>query len=573
MPSKNPNESILGIKNFKNEYTSIVQSLSDITPINPVTENMNDPSTFNTRFLQLAQGIRHSFNAAGEIAIRDKKYLETFLSGYTNPIVANTIKITNINFVSYDNNSAFDINGNLIRFAENKVMLNISILGQLNVNASFIQVFINGKLAEPTEYDVYNTSYGIKCFVDKSSLSVGSTVSVTINRKYNINTITNSMKSVTIANNVSSASYVFPTNSFGTWYHTDYLKVYVKRNGVFSIIPKNNLILETDVAGGNVKVSVTNYNLLINDQLYIFNTLFWWEYNYKGAINTVPTSIILKDSTSNLPIPFLSSYDFDIYLDGLHLVPEVHYTVIESGTTEGFPVLKLFLDDAGVNSTKPSRLYITKNESCPKATLDAVYVETLDNNYNLLMKSKNSLIPFMSDLGSTYAAGYYIPNQDLRVLQRETLYLTTNTKKRDLYNQTRIVYTYDIKNIIENAKNSVNEYEQIINLIGRDNFLNYLAENGNISPVNLATFDQQTISDKLFGANGFWKYNPNYLVYTSENLEYYMSIRNGQASPLLVDSNSTTDDSAELNNYIEGSLYLNSNITKTNPDVYDSNIR
>lgn len=573
MSHRNPLETVLGIKNFKNDYLTIVQSLADITPINPTIEKLDRPETFNSRFLQLGQGIRHAFNAAGEIAIRDKKYLETFLSGYTNPIVSSTFDINAVNIKPYDNNSSFDVNGNLIRFPEERVMFNISTLAQISTQATYHWLFVNGKYINHSEFTIHNTSYGIKAFIKKSALREGDRITVTLNRKYNVNSMERSSKVVPIPRNTSTFSTVIPTNEFGSWYHTDYLKVYLKRSGNYSLIPLDKITAEPDVVSGSVRLTINGYNLLTNDELVVQNSIYYWEHiKTNTPMNQWQNEIILKDPETGRPIPFQADSDFDIFLDGVKLIPLKDYGVVEKGTPDGFPVLKFFTRPSNPASTSERfNLYIYKNEATRKEYSDYVYEETLSNDYNLIQKDEDALVPFMGRLGYTYAGGKLIPHSDLEVLERTTMYLGDNNKsKSDVFHQTKIVYTYDIKDIVEYARNETNDFDRLVNLIGRDKYLEYLMENATIKPIG----DDADLTTNVgllrpkFNSIG----NSN-AENDSENLEAYMNIRTGMPSGLVVDTNEEVSGHVELKSYFEGDLVLDANVFKSSPETYDANNR
>ena len=71
------NETILGVGNFRRDLVGLVNEVAAMPLIDPRVESLSDPDTFNSRFKALALGLRHSFNAAGDVAIRDRRYLDT----------------------------------------------------------------------------------------------------------------------------------------------------------------------------------------------------------------------------------------------------------------------------------------------------------------------------------------------------------------------------------------------------------------------------------------------------------------------------------------------------------------
>ena len=62
-------ETSLGVGNFRRELSGLLEPLSKVQPINPVTEDLSDVNTFNKRFKQLGEALRYCFYATGDISI------------------------------------------------------------------------------------------------------------------------------------------------------------------------------------------------------------------------------------------------------------------------------------------------------------------------------------------------------------------------------------------------------------------------------------------------------------------------------------------------------------------------
>lgn len=434
-----PNENSLGIKNYRKEWSGLVQQLTSVPIINPKTDNLADVEVFNSRFQQLAQSIRHAFNAAGDIAIRDKRYLESFLTGYTNPLVSESYTYSEPQL--YTNIPTFDLNGLAINFPEPRVMYNVSLLGSLSTTGVITWVFKNGLLLRPEHYTFMNTAYGVKCFVKATAVSVDDRIDIVVNRIFNP-TPANSIVRHTNNRDVSSTTILIPVENLGTFYHTDYLKLYLKIGNRYRLIGEKYFLADLDVMGRQVKVTIKNFTMPLNSVVYVCNTIHYYTNTVSGTGGTDwNRDIVLSENHSGdlRPVPFMTAYDFDIFYNGWKLEAGKHYSVLDGETLSGWPILRFhFTPPSGQEYT----ISIFKNEATLNKDSLIFDSEELGEKGVVIRYDNMETIPFMARLGNCFVASKYVPNSWINVLQRNVLQINpTKLKAVKTYSIRLVLFT------------------------------------------------------------------------------------------------------------------------------------
>lgn len=571
--SNNPLESALGIKNFRKEFSGIVQSLVAIPPINPVLEPLTDPKTFNTRFNQMGQALKHCYNAMGDIAIRDKRYLETFLTGYANPLITQSFKYDQPD--TYNNITAFNTTGTPLTFPEPRIAYSLTKSGQLSTTASQVWVFKNGVLLHKSLYDVVNTAYGVKCFIKATEIQPNTQIDIVVNRLYNTKS-DNCVARVKVATTASNSSFLIPVLSFGVFYHIDYLRVYLKRNGRLISIPLINLLFDIDVTGNTVKLDIRNFPLTKDEEIWVANAVF--TYTAESTITVPPAmtqaewdakrDIVLKTTIGGIesPVPYMQSSDFDVFWNGYKLIPDVHYGVIDDHTPQGYPILRL-LFTPNSNNGESNRLNIFKNDVSTRTDLSAVFERTIGNCYGLFIREETGkFLPFMSRLGHCFAAGLYVPNSKLHVKHKNILKLDDSVGiTKDFVYQTRILKTIDIGEVIEHVKTNLSEYDQVVDWIGKDNIIEQVKNHAN------NTCPPESAENKNF----LERFPLTVLDLTmtdvdSSNLSNLVETRYSSLG-LVLNTNKGISSHEELGEYFAKGLLLNSNDTTVEEYVIDVN--
>ena len=571
--SNNPLESALGIKNFRQEFSGIVQSLVTIPPINPATESLTNPATFNTRFNQMAQALKHCYNAMGDIAIRDKRYLETFLTGYANPLITQSFQYANP--LTYSNLVAFNTDGTPLTFPEERIAYSLTNSGQLSTTATQPWVFKNGVMLDKSNYTLANTAYGVKCFIKATTIAANDKIDIVVNRIYNTisdNCVARIPSTKTALNN----SFLIPITAFGIFYHTEYLKVYIKRAGRVFPIPRVNIIFDIDVTGNTVKLDIRNYPVTNTDEIWVANTVFTHVLETTVVANVgmtqsawdakrdITLSAIIGGVAS--PVPYMQSSDFDVFWNGYKLIPDVHYGVIDNYTPEGYPILRLLFTPSSTHAVNNS-LRIYKNDVTILSDTSAVFEPVIGNCHGLFIREETGkYLPFMSSLGHCFAAGMYIPNSKLYVKHKNILKLDDSVGiTKDFVYQTRILKTIDIGQVIDHVKTNLSEFDQVVDWIGKENIIQQVKDHaGNVcppeSPENLSFVER-------FPANVF---DLTMSDIDSGNLSNILVTRYS-SDGLILDTNVGVTSSTELGEYFAKGLLLNTNDTTITESTINTN--
>ena len=569
-----PYESVLAQKNYRGNWTGAVTALTNVTQINPILEKLTDPETFNTRFQQLSQGIRHTMNAAADIALRDKKHLESFLSGHTNPIVTEEFAYDDPSI--YTNIPAFNLNGNPINYSEDRIMYSVTTLGTLSMTSTYAWVFKNGLLLDESFYDIVNTAYGVKCFVKASIIAPEDTINIVINKIFNPYP-KDSRQTVKLVSPKTSVTYVFPVNLFGKFYHTDYLRVYVKRNTKYILVPFDRIIKELDVTGTNIKITIKNFQMLADDSIEVYNSIYLYKYTEKRKIvanKPWKRDIVLSDTfdTDDIrPVPVGSAHDFDIFVNGYQLIPELHYGVIDNTDISfGFPILRFYFD---VPNGKEIDLKIFKNESVPRDSVNMSFFDVLSEKGLIIREQLDWYVPYMVNLGHCFIAGKYVSNNKLTHIQRNIIRVNDNVNaKREFCYQTRIVYSYDTKELVDYAKSNINEYDQVLNLVGDDFIKQKLDNDPNSNPI-IPDDNFKNKVFKEFGSENGFIFSGSKGLTDSSNLKKYLTTRISNIGPIILNSNTYLNKNMELKNYFSVNLILDANIyTSPEAEIYDVNL-
>ena len=473
-----PFETGLGINNFRREYQGQVNTLTRIPPINPVLEDLTKPETFNKRFKQVSEAQRHVFNAMGDIAIRDKRYLETFLTGYANPFVTQSFKYEYPDMRK--NVNIYDLNGNPIKFPEDRIAYTIDNTGTVNFTSVHDWVFIDGVLAPKDAYTIVNTAYGLRCFIKATFIKSNTEVTVVLNRLFNTTGVNST--TINLTKDATTFSALFPVEKFGTFYDVRYLKALVKTaTNQHRTIPNRNINFELDLTGNTVRMDIVDYPLVNGETIVVLNCI----------VPSLTERTITTSSSSSWDTRFLlvtdkdraykSALDFDVFLDGYKLIPHKHFSVIEDGDTitanTSYLVLNCNRKSTQTNH-KEFKVQIFKNESVAyNDGADIAYTEKLDCSGLFVRPVETSKLPFMTRIGHCTIGGRYTPNKDVQTLQRSVIALNRSRNEyKDFAFQTRVVRTTDITAIMDHSQRNLSEFDLALQAVGEQHVLdNYRA--------------------------------------------------------------------------------------------------
>jgi len=572
-------QTTLAIQNFRRELTGIVYPLSQVTPIDNVTEKLTDPVTFNKRFTQLGEAVKHCFNAAGDIAIRDKRYLETFFSGYTNPVVTKHYSYSNATQHYATNN--WDYNGVPITFTENMVEYNVDATGKLDFTSCYVWVFKNGLLLDSDLYSIVNTAYGVKCYIKATSVSDNDEVSIVVNRIFNNSAKYVITKAKATAN--TQASILLPISSFGTFYHDKYITIYVKRNYTdlsgntdfyFKLIPRDVYETAINVTGDTLKIDINGFDLKKDEELFVFNSVYYWNYekiSKDGSGWTNEIDLMIKD-TSNItrPIPFCSIEDFDIFFNGFHLTPGLHFTLIKGGNELVPYRIKLLFNQKDTNA--PFSLKIWHNEAVVDDKDCIIIRNGTMQNQGLLTSKSPDLIPLMPRLGHMWLSDKYINNDYLRSRHRQVMSAdaTKTNVVSSLTNaeyKLRIVQTTGLQAVLNFVVDNYSEFDIVGEWIGLDNLVSTIY--AKLPNVVLDSTNKTVIA--TFNGNKWEFYDTETAAVEQFRviLEYYQN--NNVSRPVILDANYAADATGYPMSVIGQILVLDSNMKQSEALVLDTN--
>jgi hypothetical protein len=482
-------ESALGIKNFRRDLAGLVYPLSQMKPIDFNVDDKDDEKTYNDRFKQIAAALRYCFSAAGDIAIRDKRYLATFFAGYANPLTSNTYKYADKTM--YKSMTNFDYNGVPITFTKPMIEYRINTFGTLDFSAVYTWVFKNGKLMDPSQYTLLNTAYGVKCFIADTLVANNDEISIVINRIYNVSKDHYTYTSTTAG---SSLTLIIPVSQLGTFYHQKYLKLFIERGNdpklSFYEIDQANCDWQIDVTGQNVKLEIRNLTsgstgpFRVGDIFHVVNTVYFWEYHNTNLTTPATGSwtdtkqdeielIEIYNGSKWRPVPFYFIEDFDVFFDGFLLIPGEHYTIIKGGNDFSTYKIKFLFTPAP--GTKHS-VHIWKNEACADDR-DTIIVRSDLDSHGMVVASDYTVVPVMTNLGHPFLNNKYIGNARLEEKHRRVLHVNDVTDTTNFNYKVRLLNTIDIEQVVDFVVDNLSEFDIVGEWIGTDTLVNQIYAN------------------------------------------------------------------------------------------------
>ena len=470
-----PLDFALGVDNFRREYTGQVNILTRIPPLSPIIDDLTKPEPFNKRFKQLSEAIKYAWNAVGDIAIRDKRYLETFLTGYANPFVTQSFKLADPSLRK--NVNIYDPNGTPITFPEDRIAYTLDYTGSVTFTSVFDWVFIDGVLAPKDQYTIINTAYGLRCFIKAQFIKPNTEVTVVLNRIFN--TTKKYMTAINVTTPASTFSGLFPVDTFGTFYDIRYMKVYKENSSGIVTIPDKNVKFELDVTGNTLRMDISGYPMVAGDKLVVGNCIT------PSVIEKTVDAVTIRERIALSFMAGLAFYksalDFDVFLDGYKLIPHKHFSVIEDGdsamTRSSYLVLNC---DVKVNIVKEFKLQIFKNESVGyRDGADIAEQDELDCSFLYVRPVSTSKLPFMTRIGHATTGGRYMPNNGVEALQRSVLKVDRQRNQRKEFTfQSRVVRTTDITAVMDHCQRNLSEFDLALAAVGETQVLeNYRAAN------------------------------------------------------------------------------------------------
>jgi hypothetical protein len=451
--------------NYRRDLLKRINELTLYRDIDGVTEKTSDPKVLNTRFRNLTQSMHSIFEAMADIASRDKKYLQTFFQGFVNPVYQ---KGYSYNLKSgYLTHQYFQSNGVPVSFASDdpRIYFDAGDYGDFKFNDVYEMVYRNGILMDQSQYDLYNTAYGLKLYIKDAFVSNNDQIDLTINKKFN--------PSITgwnylFTSSVSSFTTSFPVNdaNTGQLYHQKHLLLYVKTAGspFFTKVDPNLYEFVMDMSGTVINLAVEKA-FGNNDRLLALNSTMYWEKRFptiSGTTDccTLPGSALV--TSDNLPVPFISEWDFDIYLDGRKLIPLTHFRISRSIDCGSYDEV-IFLFD--IDPLVSKDIIIIKNE--PAYPEDMVLIKRDNLNVKGLEQyDPNAKFPIMPQLGTTFINGRFFNNTHQSAPHRSLLEISDVPVTNYFLYTMKVVTSSETDSILTELQALPSEMDLVVEYLG-----------------------------------------------------------------------------------------------------------
>ena len=545
--------------NYRRDLTGKVAELAKIPEIDGKLEKTTDPKTFNLRFKSITTSLRSLFDAVADLASRDKKYLQSFFQGYVNPVYVKSYRYTDKN--AYVQSTTFQSNGVPLTFPETRIFYDHNGYGVYSEVEGYPIVFKNGKLLSESNYSLYNTAYGLKLFVKSTAVANNDEITLTINKKFNSVIGGWNYPNTTIKTSLTTTIPISLINT-GNFYHIKHLKLYIRKDGrtFYSPMADNLYTITDDVSGTSIRLYV-NTHLVVGDRLQILNTTSFW---YNSTTFTTGTetcctnpTIPLVDSVTNLPVPFVSTKDFDVFYDDVRLIPDKHFSIIPSLDSYS-PDELVFLFDSLPNTTHTVKIY--KNEPYYEDDSILINKQTL-NVKGLELIPDTKRFPVMPKLGAMFISGrFYDSLNRLNNKHRRVLEVQNVDSLTDFYYLMKIVATQELDELLIQLQSVSSEMDLVIELLGFDTVVSNIYS----SLDSLAVTNTDTI-DSALSISGYNPQITSWLMFY-KYIQYQKQYSNAD---IIIDNN------LEVPGFftsINGGLDLNANACSCNDIELNSNL-
>ena len=472
--------------NFRRDLAGKVNRLSQYSTLDPVADKDFSPSKINERFIKMHDAVKTCFEAIADIASRDSSFLPSFFQGTVNPVYVKTHRYANK--AAYYFVNGFNSNGSPTTFSDTRVVYSFPDLGDVSTQEFNCLLFKNGKLIPENKYILDNTAYGLKAFVVDSYIANNDKVTLAVHRVYNT-TYKSWRKEITT--NLTSLNEIFDIATyFPTFFSHDYLKLYVRKSGkvYFAPIPESKYTITSDSASGKIRLVASGISLspgdtvIVGDSSVFFESSIISSYNSTTDVVSNPvytsygsvTSINLIHEIPSLiagvnekfPVCSSESRDFDVWLDGIRLLPNVHYFVSQPDPYLDEPA-KLFINldkSTGTltNSNRQGTLYVMKNLPYIEGKTTIIQKELDTKGVELL---NNQFLPAISNIGEIYCNGLFEDNTVCRS-QNKDIYTFDVSNIKNFFFRVNAPVVQTTIDLVEESKTKYTEVDRMINLTG-----------------------------------------------------------------------------------------------------------
>ena len=455
-------------QNFRRDLAGKVYQLSQYALLNPVADKTFDPVKLNERFLKMHEAVATCFDAIADVASRDSTFLPAFFQGFVNPVYVKGQAYPDK--LKYKFINGFNSNGTAKTFAEERIVYSYSDLGDVTTQDYELLLFKNGDLMPFADYDIDNSAYGVKAYVKSSKVANNDRITLAVHRVYN-REYSYWRRTFTAA--ASSLDQIVDVSEFKNFFDPRYIKLVLKRAGKVHFRPINpaNYYVVADSANGKIRIVCTGISFAKDDVLMAVDATSYWETETSGTVDSsgvipsVPLSqeIPATVGTESVAVGFLSHRDFDVWLNGRHLVPGKHFTV-SAGLEESddSPWRLNFLIQTPANKTY--NIVVKKN--IPVLFDEATYVvkdEVDEKGIEYLPENK---FPVLEGIGEMYVNGRFVETNNLVSAHDEVMLVNGIDERQEMFFKLNAPANASTDSILEEHHARNTELDKITALIG-----------------------------------------------------------------------------------------------------------
>lgn len=541
--------------NFRRDLAGKAYQLSQYTLLNTTTDNRisnggggtYDVTKINERFINMQNAVRVCFDAIADIAAKDSTFLPSFFQGFINPIYTKSIKYTTtLDLTKQLFVNGFNSNGTSRTFAEARYVYSFPGLGDVTTQDYSIQVFKNGILLHPDvmsgntvavsgEYFVDNSAYGLKAYVKTSSVGVNDTITLKVDRVYN--RTYNFYKKVFTANQNNFNTYIDISPYFPNFYDARYLKVFVRRAGEanYTAINPDFWYVNANPSNGLINIVVNSTTFNTNDALLLIDSTTYWETrvdgnaNSDGYIGSVKLTYMYQSEM--IPVGYLSVKDFDVWINGRHLIPGRDYVLtpdMDGIKENGWSINFLFKLPANGSYS----IDIVKNVPFLEGETTLIIKDQLDEKG--VERVVGSKYPVMKGIGELYINGKFIDSNNLSSGHDEVLLVNDIAERQDIFYRINAPSTESNNVVLESYNNALTELDKIVALIGGiDEVVTRLKATRNPIPLSVATLTIPSINGTMINNEYISTFD------TAAYINTFLPTTNGSVSDVTLESNTT----------------------------------
>jgi hypothetical protein len=455
--------------NFRRDLAGKVYQLTQYNPLTPLVDKQYDVQKLNERFIKVNNAVRVCFDAISDLATRDPSFLPAFFQGFVNPVYVRTTKYANLEMHKFI--EGFNSNGTPVSFTEPMTVYSYPDLGDITTEDYECLLFKNGELMEADHYVVSNTAFGLKAFVKSSRITANDDVTIAVHRVYNrqyqmykhpVQTATTSFDEI-----------IDVPSHFPNFYSADYLQVAVRASGAsfYKVISPELYEVVYDSANQKVRVVALDLALSKFDTVIVYDTTSFFRQSYTGAniggarvvIPSIPLTQTIPGTNEKVPVAFRHAKDFDIWLNGRHLVPGKHYVVTHGFAHGNENENRIeFLIEQPTNSVY--RIDVIKNVPFMESNTTYVYRDNLDRSGVELVG--NTRFPIMKGMGECYINGRFIEPEKIGTVHKDVMTIDGVTERYEFLYKFNPPINEATLRTIGDALNASTEFDKFVNLIG-----------------------------------------------------------------------------------------------------------